>query len=390
MIKAQQTGLELTVNPGESIQKAINDAVTGSTIFIEPGVHYEETYPIIVNKTVTLIGRDVYTTIIDGRLTESQIFLVKSSGVRILNLTIQNTTEKPTGAAGIDLSDVQDVEISHCHIKNCLNGIHLKNSLQCRIARNELKNNYFSGIYLRQNSSRNCIVENTISENVNGIWVADNTCIENRIYHNNFLGNQKNKGGVGVGGVWHNGYPNGGNYWNDHTGPDNFWGPNQDELSSDGICDEPYGDLDKYPFVAPINFFVVGKWDDIEYYISIISNYTISELYFDPDKASISYNVRGGLGIGFCRVAISKQILWIESGHQWRVLVNHISVNPFVLDQYDEYTYLYFTYNHSMGTIPIEIIGTSAIPEFREGSILVLLTLLLGVIALVKIRSRAN
>ncbi|MCS7125053.1 MAG: right-handed parallel beta-helix repeat-containing protein [Candidatus Bathyarchaeota archaeon] len=387
---AQHLSWELTVSPGESIQRAINNAAPNSTIFIEPGVYFEESYPIIVNKTVTLIGRNADATIIDGQLAERQIFLVKSSGVRILNLTIQNTTTNElAGAAGIDLSDARNVEVSYCKIKNCVNGIRLKNSSQCRIVRNELRNNYLSGIYLRQSSSRNSIVENIISNNRNGIWVADTTCIENRIYHNNFLENQINKGGVGVGGIWHNGYPSGGNYWNDHNGSDKHWGPNQDKLGSDGICDESYGgDLDRYPFMAPLNFFAVGRWNNVEYYVSIASNHTILKVHFDPNEASISYNVQGSPGIGFCRVAVSKQILWVERGHQWIVLVNHTSVNPFVLDQYDEYTYLYFTYNHGTGATSIEIIGTKAIPEFKKEIILMLLILLSGATTLARIRDK--
>ncbi|MEM2522847.1 MAG: NosD domain-containing protein [Candidatus Bathyarchaeia archaeon] len=388
-VRAQQRELRLTVTPGNSIQRAINDALPGSTIFIESGTYYEETYPIIVNKTLTLIGKDMDATIIDGQLTETQIILVKSSGVRILNLTIQNTTISETGAAGIDLYDVQNVEVANCKIKNCSFGIHLKNSSQCRITRNELKNNYISGVYLRQ-SSYNFIIENTISNNTKGIWVADTSCTGNEIYHNNFLGNKVNKDAVVAGGIWHKGYPSGGNYWSDCIKPDYYWGSNQDKEGSDGICDESYNDLDRYPFMAPLNFFTVGKWNDEEYYISIISNCTISELHFDPNTASISFNARGGLGTGFCRVAILKQILWVESGYQWTVLVNSTSVDPLILDQYDEYTYLYFTFENDEETVLIEIRGTNAIPEFQKEIVLVLLKLFLDAAIIIKVKKKAR
>jgi len=249
---------------------------------------------------------------------------------------------------------------------------------------------------LRSNSSLNLITGNTISSNPTGIHVADLESKENRIYHNNFVGNTLQKGGVGVGGTWDNGYPSGGNYWSDYVGVDLKSGPSQDQSGSDGIGDraypEPYPNaLDNYPLAGLINFFNAGRWNEIDYYVVIASNSSISGFYFNPDDASIKYNVTGldGEG-GFCRVAFLKQMLWVESGQQWIVLVNYTSVDPFVIDQYDEYTYLYFTYSHSTEMIPFEIRGTNAIPEFQTATILVLLTLLLGATALAKIRSQAN
>ena len=55
--------------------------------------------------------------------------------------------------------------------------------------------------------------------------------------------------------TWHNGYPSGGNYWDDYTGVDNFKGPNQILPGSDGIGDTPYaipfGNEDRYPLMKP-------------------------------------------------------------------------------------------------------------------------------------------
>jgi hypothetical protein len=49
--------------------------------------------------------------------------------------------------------------------------------------------------------------------------------------------------------IWHNGYPDGGNYWSDWTAPDELSGPNQDAPGSDGIVDLPRGN-DLYPLIA--------------------------------------------------------------------------------------------------------------------------------------------
>ncbi len=55
---------------------------------------------------------------------------------------------------------------------------------------------------------------------------------------------------------WYQGYPSGGNYWDDYTGTDFYHGVSQDEPCSDGIGDEPYeidvvGTFDNYPLMNP-------------------------------------------------------------------------------------------------------------------------------------------
>ncbi len=62
-------------------------------------------------------------------------------------------------------------------------------------------------------------------------------------------------------------YPISGNYWDDHDDHDEYHGPNQDTLGSDGIADQPGGGLnpytkngvnDKYPYV---NF---NDWNELQ------------------------------------------------------------------------------------------------------------------------------
>ncbi|MEM3581076.1 MAG: hypothetical protein QXQ64_07425, partial [Candidatus Bathyarchaeia archaeon] len=57
----------LEVGPSESyknIQEAINNASPGDIIHVSSGIYYEN---IVINKSVTLIGKDRENTIIDGR-----------------------------------------------------------------------------------------------------------------------------------------------------------------------------------------------------------------------------------------------------------------------------------------------------------------------------------
>jgi len=91
---------EIHVSSSQSIQEAINNAADGDTIVVQNGFHVEGQYPIIVNKSITLTGQNVVETVINGNGTNRGILLVKTDSVRILNLTVQNTTSG-LGVSGI-------------------------------------------------------------------------------------------------------------------------------------------------------------------------------------------------------------------------------------------------------------------------------------------------
>jgi len=68
-------GISAWINKGypiyvkySSIQEAINNADHGDTIFVSSGTYYEN---VVVNKTVSLIGEDVSSTIINGAICSS-------------------------------------------------------------------------------------------------------------------------------------------------------------------------------------------------------------------------------------------------------------------------------------------------------------------------------
>lgn len=81
------------------------------------------------------------------------------------------------------------------------------------------------------------------------------------LYHNNFVNATVDIGSPLTSSVWDDGYPSGGNYWSAFRVNDTCRGANQTDCSNrDGIGDAPYrqggpgdpfGLLDRYPFVRP-------------------------------------------------------------------------------------------------------------------------------------------
>jgi hypothetical protein len=87
--------------------------------------------------------------------------------------------------------------------------------------------------------------------------------------------------------------------------------------------------------------------------VSVESNSTASNLYFDRKMKKIGFDVTGIAGtIGFCNVTIPKALLY---GEPWAMLIDGALV-PASITENATHTSLYFTYTHS--THAIQIIGT--------------------------------
>ncbi|RJS68917.1 hypothetical protein CW693_03645, partial [Candidatus Bathyarchaeota archaeon] len=278
----------------------------------------------------------------------------------------------------LSVSSNNTYTIGNTIIANHFAGVWLYKSIKNTISRNNLTNDdHGIGISV---SSNNSISENYIASNNYGIWLQ-NRSSDNHIYHNNFIDNVLQAcisplDMTGYLNIWDDGYPSGGNYWSSYNGTDVYGGSYQNVIGSDGIGDIPYiidkNNTDRYPSMAPFNSFDVGVWDDVAYNVDIVSNSTISDFHFDVDMKSVIFNVNGTDGtIGFCRVTIPKSLLRADDG--WTITVGDQTIQNCTELEDENFTYLYFTYNHSTQTVTIE--GTWAIPEFPSTIILSLFTL---------------
>ncbi|MEF8874390.1 MAG: right-handed parallel beta-helix repeat-containing protein, partial [Candidatus Thermoplasmatota archaeon] len=173
-----------------------------------------------------------------------QVILANSSEILVEGLQISDTN------IAIQLGYCDNITISSNILdNNARYGIRLYQSAYNEIEATHISNNSY-GIYSYY-SDHNMVVNNTLRDNDDyGIYLSD--CGNNRIYHNNFINNSNHRR-ISIGNTWDNGYPSGGNYWDDYGGTDQFSGPGQNLSGRDGIGDSSYGfsSPDEYPLMEP-------------------------------------------------------------------------------------------------------------------------------------------
>lgn len=386
----------IIVSPTDSIQEAINNATVGDTIFVEKGIYDKENFPIIVNKTLTLVGEDPGETIIDGQKLWPAIVVIRAEQVKFQNFTIQNSSTS-AGTYGIGLFNMKNVaiSISSCIIKNCFYAIRVTNSTGVNITRNVITQNAF-GIYFNVNSSNNLVAMNWISENSNGITIDLGEA--NYIYNNNFSGNDYHITGFAIAqSFWNSTYPLGGNYWSNYNGTDFQSGSHQNETGSDGIGDEPYTIImeyaqDSYPLIYPwtqslTKVFEI-PWNDDSCEIWTRSNFTITHFVFNTTEAKIVFNVTG-VGVGFCNITIPRILLDVNvtlPPYDWVIRIDDTIITDPIKTTNSTHNSLFFTFESS-GKIQIE--GNMVIPEFQNMQLYLILLIVTLIVFFVKNRKRA-
>ncbi|KKG17255.1 hypothetical protein EO98_08675 [Methanosarcina sp. 2.H.T.1A.6] len=258
---------EISVQPGDSIQTAVNNATSGDEIIVKPGTYTEN---IVINTDNLVIRSESGNpddTIIKARSSSAHVFAVKADNVRISGLTITGTK---TSYSGIQFSGCNNGIIENNKLSNDGYGIYLLSSKGSTVSNNVVTNNGDYGIVLATStdstisgntasnnngrgihlgtSDGNTLSGNTIVSNgVSGLYVcprSDNNLVFNNYFVNNV--NEDIKNGIGnaystaktagtniVGGPYI-----GGNFWGKPDG--SGFSETATDADGDGIADVAY------------------------------------------------------------------------------------------------------------------------------------------------------
>ncbi|RLB04815.1 MAG: hypothetical protein DRG59_09800 [Deltaproteobacteria bacterium] len=224
--------------PYKTIQKALDVAKDGATIYIFGGFYQEN---LIINKQVRIVGSiDEIDTVIDSRFDDRYLIEVTADHVTIEGLTVSDSDESTTSPIGALIclksndnhiinnnitntrsygiyvdSNSKNNLISRNYINNTKVGIYVYSSTTNDIANNEINNCSQYGIYLENSPSNNRLYGNILNSTNSGITTKDsdsinitrNTIIDSSFYSislyncNNFLiinNTIKNSESVGI------------------------------------------------------------------------------------------------------------------------------------------------------------------------------------------------
>lgn len=329
--------------PYQNITSALEHVSDNDTVYVYSGTYFEH---ILVNNSVSIIGEDKTTTILDGNNREDIIVHVIKPYVTISGFTIQNAADY-FSAYGISVSKTTNVTIYNNIITTSYYGVLLYGSVYCGIAGNKVSHCHRYGIGLmstgEHKASNNTIVGNSVTDNPIGIHIADLNCTYNTFYHNNIVNNTLQLAYFG----WPNSLDNGmeGNYWSDYNGSD---------LDNDGVGDTEQPHLgDKCPLMGMFSSFNASQG----MYVNVISNSTIESFqYFESNETLSMYvsNVVDGQTHGFCRICIPRELMNVTNVS---VMIDDGAtavINP-NYNLYDNSTHrwIYFAYEHSTRKIDI-------------------------------------
>lgn len=169
----QQNDLRVrNLNTGKSyltIQEAIDapETLDGHEISVASGIYYEH---VIVNKSLSLIGEDRSTTIIDGN-GKGKVVYVTADNVEVRNVTIQN------GTFGLWLDNSQNSKIIGNTLHDGSYGIRLYYSRNSEVIGNNIQGYTWFGIEIKSSGNStlrdNSMVDNRYNFGVNGNSLSD-------------------------------------------------------------------------------------------------------------------------------------------------------------------------------------------------------------------------
>jgi parallel beta-helix repeat protein len=165
-----------------TIQAAVNAASPRDTVYVKSAVYFEN---VVVNKTLSLVGQDSATTIIDGSGI-GDVVRATVEGINITGFTVRNSQAgRPN--AGIDLEQSNYSNIDRNVLANNWFGVYLNQCYDCNVVGNNATSNNGTGILLEYGSENNNVTRNEVSGSNSGILLDSSDY--NNIAENNLTNN---------------------------------------------------------------------------------------------------------------------------------------------------------------------------------------------------------
>ena len=339
----------------KSVSFTIDKPWTSVTIYIRPdGSVYPEDAPISRDEDVYTFTDNI--AVDDSIMIERDNIVVDGNGYTLWGTELNGGDYL---RHGFHMSGRSSVTIKNTNIEAFVYGIWVDSSSNIAITQNNITDNHI-GISLRW-SSNIVVTSNNVANNVeHGIYGEGWS--NSVIYHNNFVSNTRHVylWLKSYGNIWDEGYPSGGNYWDDYDGVDNFNGPNQDQPGSDGIGDTPYivyeSNKDNYPLMNPwtpmeTSISVMGE----DYPVIITSNTTIDQIVTTGNTLNFTSSGPDG-AIGYMRVIFPK-----INTTEIKVFIDDVELTPPpfpVFSQNETHYFIYFEYTLSIHNIAIQFAGS--------------------------------
>lgn len=175
---------EIYVQPGDSIQTALDNAVSGDVIILKPGIYTENIKIDKDNLVISSESGNPDDTIITAKSSDNHVISLQADNVKVSGLGITGTKDIYTG---IYLSGCNNCIIENNKILNNGYGIYLLNSKGNTLSNNMVTNNGEYGI-LFSASTDNTLSGNTASDN-NGTGIRISTSDGNTLTGNNVSSN---------------------------------------------------------------------------------------------------------------------------------------------------------------------------------------------------------
>lgn len=183
--RASATTLNVGTGPGNdsaTIQGAIDLAEEGDTIFVHSGEYFEDADPLTalkINKIITILGEDKYTTIINATGKKDGIYLTNTDYVNISGFTVEGSNSYNIKLENSNFTHIHDNIVKGSNF--CALGISPGSE---NLIENNLLTENLQGVIISGHSSANILRNNVINPSGNRAVTIQNGANDNLISHN--------------------------------------------------------------------------------------------------------------------------------------------------------------------------------------------------------------